>query len=55
MKSIGWLNLGTLTEARLSIKWKEEWPKEAIHIIINFAGKMWSGGAREQYASEIKR
>ena len=33
------------------IKWKEAWPEEAIHV--NFAGRMWSGGVWDHYASEI--
>ena len=34
------------------IKWKWAWPEKAVHV-KNFAGRMWSGGAREHYASEI--
>ena len=32
------------------IRWKGAWPEEALHV----AGRMWSGGAREHYASKIK-
>ena len=35
------------------IKWMEAWPEEAIHV-KNFAGRMWSEGAREHYASKIR-
>ena len=34
------------------IKWKGAWPDEVIHA-KNFADRMWSGGVREHYASEI--
>ena len=34
-------------------KWKGAWLEEAIRLNI-FAGRKWSGGAMEHYASEIR-
>ena len=37
----------------LSYQVEGAWPEEAIHV-KKFADRMWSGGAREHYASDKK-